>query len=337
MQVETRNVATKAVTLPPSERGSFQDYLTIARFDHSTKHVFIVPGLVLAYVLREPPLADVWLSIPIGFFSAILIASANYVINEWLDREFDAFHPLKSLRVAVNFRLYPGLVYSEYVLLLSVGLALAFHIGISFFITSIIFGLSGLIYNVNPIRTKDRAYIDVISESINNPIRLILGWTMIDASSLPPSSLLLGYWSGGAFLMGAKRLSEYRDIEAGDGVSALCRYRRSFKYYTTESLTVSCFLYAILSAFFIAVFLIKYRIEYVLAFPFIATLFAFYLWLALRRGSIAQRPERLFRSRRLMAAFGCMIVVLLITTFVDLPVLNYLSAPHFINIPTPGK
>src|SRR3546814_15555338 len=84
--------------------------------------------------------------------------------------------------------------------------------------------------------------LDVISESINNPIRLTLGWTMVDPTTLPPSSLLLAYWTGGAFLMGAKRLSEYRDISTEAGMQMLHRYRRSFSAYTAESLTVCCLL-----------------------------------------------------------------------------------------------
>src|SRR3546814_17526823 len=82
---------------------------------------------------------------------------------------------------------------------------------------------------------------------------------MVDPTTLPPSSWLLAYWTGGAFLMGAKRLSEYRDISTEAGMQMLHRYRRSFSAYTAESLTVCCLLYAILSAFFIAIFLIKYR------------------------------------------------------------------------------
>src|SRR3546814_2841738 len=73
---------------------------------------------------------------------------------------------------------------------------------------------------------------------------LTLGWTMVDPTTLPPSSLLLAYWTGGAFLMGAKRLSEYRDISTEAGMQMLHRYRRSFSAYTAESLTVCCLLYA---------------------------------------------------------------------------------------------
>ena len=55
-------------------------------------------------------------------------------------------------------------------------------------------GRSGLVYNVSPIRTKEKVYLDVLSEAVNNPIRLTLGWAMVDSTTLPPSSLLLAYW-----------------------------------------------------------------------------------------------------------------------------------------------
>src|SRR3546814_3143351 len=90
--------------------------------------------------------------------------------------------------------------------------------------------------------------------------------------------------------------------------------------------------YAILSAFFIAIFLIKYRLEYIVALPFIGCLFALYFWLSLLRNSVAQRPERLFRSRRLGIALTAVILVLFVSTFVDMPSLNYLSVPHFVPV-----
>ena len=311
--------------------GKLSDYLAIARFDHITKQVFVIPGICLAYALRHPDLDDLFVRLFFGGIAVIATASANYVINEWLDREFDAYHPEKSKRPSVRSGLDPRLVYLEYFALAAISLVIATALGSLFLITTAVFLLSGLLYNVKPARLKDRVYIDVISESINNPIRLVLGWVMTDPTSLPPASLLLCYWMGGAFLMGTKRLSEYRDIAATAGLSALHLYRRSFRSYTEERLLIACFMYANLTSFFLAIFLIKYRAEYVLAFPFVALLFATYLWLSFRPNSVTQRPERLFRSRRLMVAVFTTIAAFVSMSFIDIPALKLLSVPHFID------
>lgn len=316
----------------PNPPAAWSHYLKMARLDHMTKHVFILPGLVLAYVLRTPPLQDAWWAILLGFASAVLIASSNYIINEWLDREFDAFHPDKSSRPAVNMSMSASRVYITYALASVVGLALAYAVNPVFFGISILFWVSGVVYNVKPLRSKDKAYLDVLSESLNNPIRMMLGWAMIDASTIAPSSLLLAYWMGGAFLMGAKRLSEYREIAAGPGVAVLHRYRRSFQHYTEEKLLISCFVYAMFSTFLMGVFLVKYRIEYVLAFPFIILLFAHYLSLSMRSGSVAQKPEKLFREKRLMLISALTVLALAVLSFVEVPALSSFTVPYFVPV-----
>lgn len=316
------------------QTAGWREYLQMARLDHMTKHVFILPGLVLATVFRGLPDQNIWWQVLLGFMSAVSIASANYIINEWLDREFDAFHPDKSARPAVNTVMSGAAVYGFYAAVSAAGLLMAHAVNPMFLYVSLLFWLSGIVYNVRPFRTKDKVYLDVLSESLNNPLRMMLGWAMVDHSSIAPSSLLLAYWMGGAFLMGAKRLSEFREIAAGPGVQVLHRYRRSFQQYTAESLTISCFVYALLSTFLMGVFLIKYRIEYVLAVPLVVMMFAHYLALAMRTGSVAQKPEKLFREKRLMGVSSLAIAALALFTFVDVPLLHSFSEPHFIQIGT---
>jgi 4-hydroxybenzoate polyprenyltransferase len=266
----------------------------------------------------------------LGFLTAIFIASANYVINEWLDRDFDAHHPTKSRRSAVQRELAGRWVVVEWLLFLAAGLACAYAASTTMLAVACLFALQGVVYNVAPLRTKDRPYLDVISESINNPLRLMIGWAMIDPTTLPPGSVILSYWLGGAFLMGAKRLSEYREIVASHGRELLERYRASFAGYTETSLTVSCFVYAMLSTFFLAVFLLKYRIEYLLLMPLIVALFGHYLALSMHPGSSAQKPEKLFREVGLMVLAFLIALVFVLTTFFDVPIIEPLSAQRFI-------
>ncbi|MGH8605692.1 MAG: UbiA family prenyltransferase, partial [Gammaproteobacteria bacterium] len=237
-------------------------YIQIIRADHWFKNVFMVPGFILALIFTRTTFSDGIVPTLIAVLSTCLVASANYVINEWLDAEYDRHHPVKRNRPSAVGKVKARYVYLEYFLLIVGGLLLASLLTLNFVIFSVILLVMGVIYNVRPMRFKDRVYLDVLSESINNPLRLLLGWSALVPDAMPPSSILIAYWMGGAFLMGVKRYAEYRFI--GDPEQA-GMYRLSFRHYTEEKLLLMSFFYALTAAFFLGIFLIKYRIEMVLS------------------------------------------------------------------------
>jgi 4-hydroxybenzoate polyprenyltransferase len=329
MALGSMNTLDQAAAKPS---GTLRDYLALARFDHFTKHIFIVPGIVLAYLLRGGPAHFPVAAAILGLLTAICIASANYVINEYLDREFDKYHPTKSRRRAVERALRGSFVKLEWAAFMLAGLGCAWLGNATLFVTACIFALQGIVYNVPPLRTKEKPYLDVISESVNNPLRLTLGWAMVDPTTLPPSSIILAYWFGGAFLMAAKRYSEYREIAGSHGAELLVRYRASFAGYSEVSLNISCFVYGLLSTFFLAIFLIKYRVEYLVVVPAVIALFGYYLALSTRPASSAQHPEKLFREPKLIALVAILAALFVVATYVDMPALSVFSGQRYITL-----
>jgi 4-hydroxybenzoate polyprenyltransferase len=259
-----------------------------------------------------------------------LVASSNYVINEIMDAPFDRWHPTKCSRPVASGHVYLPLGYTEWILLGAVGCWLARSVSEPLVWTLLALWIMGLLYNVPPVRSKDLPYIDVLSESINNPLRMLAGWFMMRSIASPPLSLLVSYWMIGCFFMAVKRYAEYREI-ADPGRCAA--YRRSFRHYNEQRLLGSIMFYASFGMLMLGAFIVRYRLEWVLAFPLIGLVMSIYLFLSFKPDSAVQRPEGLYRERSLMTAvFGCA-TVLTVLLFVDIPFLTELFKPLPFGLP----
>lgn len=289
---------------------ALRPYIEIARIDHWFKNLFMVLGIVLA-LFHDPDLAASWGSLGwvlLGVLATCIVASSNYVLNEVLDAPTDRAHPVKKDRPVPSGRVDVRVALAEWIGLGVVGLGLAYTVNTPFGLSATALWLMGIVYNVEPIRSKEVPYLDVLSESINNPLRLLLGWYALIPDLFPPTSLVLSYWMIGAYFMAMKRLAEYRFI--GDPIAA-AEYRRSFRHYDESRLLVSIMFYAVGCAFFGGVFIERYKTELVLFVPFAAGFCAYYMKLGLKADSPVQHPERLYKERGFLT-YGVLCLVLFV-------------------------
>ena len=192
-------------------------------------------------------------------------------------------------------------------------------------VTMLALWLMGCVYNFPPVRAKDIPYIDVLTEALNNPLRMLAGWFIVEPPvSLIPVSLLFSYWMLGAYFMANKRFAEFRDFE---NMRAAARYRRSFAYYTEPRLLNSIVFYASAAMLFLGAFIMRYRLELVLAFPLIALVMSVYLSLAFKPQSAVQTPEKLYREQLLVTAVVTCAVIMTALLFIDIPILYRIFKP----------
>jgi 4-hydroxybenzoate polyprenyltransferase len=308
------------------------EYLKVLRMDHWLKNVFILFGhlVAIALVPAGVPQSKLELAsrIVLSLVPACLIASANYIINEILDAPFDRMHPTKRFRPVPAGTVKIPVLWTIMVTLACAGFALAalwFNIG---YVASLaLLLLSGIVYNVEPFRLKDRAYLDVIAESFNNPIRLWLGWfALLPANLFPPLSVVLAWWFFGALLMAGKRYAEFRFIgdarRSGD-------YRKSFRVYTERSLILSIVAYANFFCFCMGVAIAVYRPNLVFVFPLVVVAICVYLHRAMSEEGAKLEPEHLLKSPLVII---CTVVVVAISGFLAWTKTDLTKRVHFFEL-----
>jgi len=307
----TTTVAERSVTL------DLRAYVQIARIDHWFKNVFMLLGVVVAmfYEPRVVAWTSAW-PLFIAVLATCLVASSNYVLNELLDGPRDLLHPEKRFRPVPAGRVRTPFAVAEWLVLAAAGFGLATTLNYYFLAAAVWLWLMGIAYNVPPLRTKEWPYLDVLTESINNPIRLLLGWFALISGRFPPVSLAISYWMVGAFFMAMKRYAEYRHL-ADPRLAA--DYRASFAYYTEERLLISLFFYATACALFAGIFVVRYHPELILFAPLCAGLFAYYMKLGLQPDSPVQNPEKLYRQRGFLAYLIVCTIAFVLLMFTSIP------------------
>ena len=83
---------------------------------------------------------------------------------------------------------------------------------------------------------------------------------------------------------------------------------------------------------FLGAFVMRYRLELILAFPLVALVMAIYLNLAFKPDSAVINPEKLYREPILMVAVATCALLMLILIFVDIPALDTIFRPTGLRV-----
>ncbi len=252
----------------------FFNYIKLLRVNHWFKNIFIIPGVFLAIMSNNnfDISPNLFVSIIGAFLLTSVISSVNYIVNQIADVKFDAKHPDKKNRPIPSGTISIVSASLTAIFLLLISGAIAYiYFSVNFFSTLLVLWLAGIVYNIRPIRLKDIPYIDVISESFNNPLRFLLGWFVVVKSEYPSLMVILLTWTFGAVFMTAKRYDELRYYG-----KKLVPYRHTFNTYSLKSLLVMMYFYVSLSTILVLYLIFKYNNSLLVGVPF---MLMFLLWI----------------------------------------------------------
>ena len=123
--------------------------------------------------------------------------------------------------------------------------------------------------------------------------------------------------------MTCKRLAEYNSISK----SILIKYRKSFLNYSQSSLMMLIYLFSMISISMITIFMIKYKIEFIFFIISLIVLFVFYFNLSLKKDSVVQNVEYLYKEKYLILIVIFVLTVFLISLFSNIELLKILESP----------
>lgn len=279
-------------------KGKSSLYLTSLRLERWPRSTAIVVGTAAVFLV-EPFRFPAQLTIELGlklllaFILTWMISTANYIVNEITDAPFDAHHPQKKNRPLVAKEISVPILLGVWALLTAASLGIAYHAFSPNFLWSLAaLLLAGIAYNVPPLRAKDVPYLDSTLESANNPIRFLVGWYVLAASS-PPLSLLGSWWAFGNFLMIGKRVAEKKFLGPEDASS----YRLSLGRTSSAGLVAFMTANGLIFLGLFIMFAMRSNLgTFLYALPFIVFYLVIFMFKSTQDRDAAEEPEKQLKN-----------------------------------------
>jgi 4-hydroxybenzoate polyprenyltransferase len=138
------------------------------------KNSILFAGIIFAKKIND---VDLLVNVIIGFFLFSLVASCQYIFNDYLDRKEDALHPEKKNRPLASGVVDPSFVLFLTVFILCTTFALSYYLNPKFFFIVIFYFLFNLTYSKY---LKHLVILDVMSISIGFVLRAIAGAIIVN-------------------------------------------------------------------------------------------------------------------------------------------------------------
>lgn len=136
---------------------------------HWTKNLLLFAPLFLAHRTNDFGAVT---AVAFAFASFCLTASALYLVNDLRDLEFDRVHPKKRDRVIASGALSPMTAMIAAIVLLVIGVAIAWRVSLELLAYLVAYGVLSLVYSM---WFKRRVFLDVLALSALWTIRVLAG------------------------------------------------------------------------------------------------------------------------------------------------------------------
>lgn len=198
-------------------------YLKLMRLPQWIKNLILFAGLIFSKKVFEVPSL---LRVGLAFLIFSLVASSQYVFNDYLDREEDASHPEKKHRPLASGALDAGLALAITGVILPFALIGAYLLSVPFFFLTLFYLAFNIVYSKV---LKHIVILDVMSISIGFVLRAIAGAVVIGVQF--SHWLLLCTFMLALFWGFSKRRGEIKILKTNAG-----KHRKILEEYSVEFL-----------------------------------------------------------------------------------------------------
>jgi 4-hydroxybenzoate polyprenyltransferase len=202
-----------------------KNYLILMRLHQWVKNIILFAGIIFGKKLL---LFDSLLSVLFGFTLFSLIASSQYIVNDYIDRKQDALHPEKKHRPIASGKIDADIALVSSCIILSLSLVLAYKLNPIFLGISLFYFLFNLLYSKY---LKHIVILDVMSISIGFVLRAIAGAVLVNVQF--SSWLLLCTFMLSLFWGFSKRRGEILLLD-----NNAQSHRKILEEYSTEFLNI---------------------------------------------------------------------------------------------------